>query len=323
MVLPSKLPTDNIDIYTAERLLSQGQGEELEGDLQTMSDYGNNNGNNGDDESALLGKMPLNELIRISSYFCTLWFIANYCTNASLAYTTVGSSTILSSMSGLFTLAFGIFFKVERFTWLKMLSVGVSFIGVVLVSWSDQLTTATTHGVHNKLVGDLFALTGAIFYGAYTVLLKRWIDDESRIDMPTFFGFVGLFNVSLFWPFFFILHWTGVESFSLPYNSKLWIMITINAFVGTFLSDYLWLLATLLTSPLVVTLGVTLTVPLALIGDIILKHIFPGVQYIAGACLVVAGFLVVNISSLHDQAEIKSDNQGDHEMIPSGDYEIE
>jgi hypothetical protein len=40
------------------------------------------------------------ETIRLSFAFCILWFFANYTTNASLAYTSVGSSTILASMSG-------------------------------------------------------------------------------------------------------------------------------------------------------------------------------------------------------------------------------
>ena len=44
------------------------------------------------------------ETIRLSLTFCILWFCANYSTNASLAYTSVGSSTILSSTSGNFFL---------------------------------------------------------------------------------------------------------------------------------------------------------------------------------------------------------------------------
>lgn len=45
-------------------------------------------------------KLNTRETIRLSLIFCIVWFIANYTTNASLAYTTVGSSTILSSTSG-------------------------------------------------------------------------------------------------------------------------------------------------------------------------------------------------------------------------------
>lgn len=51
---------------------------------------------------------------------------------------------------------------------------------------------------------------------------------------------------------------------------------------------------------------------MALIGDIILKHIFPGIQYLLGACLVVAGFFLVNLDTLHDNR-----NQDDTmEMVP-------
>src|SRR4051812_16114887 len=50
-------------------------------------------------------EQPLNhrEIAELSFAFCILWFAANWATNASLAYTTVASSTILASMSGFFT----------------------------------------------------------------------------------------------------------------------------------------------------------------------------------------------------------------------------
>jgi solute carrier family 35 protein F5 len=62
------------------------------------------------------------------------------------------------------------------------------------------------------------------------------------------------------WPVFPILHFLGLEKFELPFSPYLWVMVLLNAFIGTFLSDYLWLLAMLMTSPLVVTLGISLTV---------------------------------------------------------------
>jgi hypothetical protein len=91
-------------------------------------------------------------------------------------------------------------------------------------------------------------------------MLKVRIGDESRIDMPLFFGFVGAFNVLLLWPVFPLLDWLGIETFQLPFTPTLWIIVLLNAFIGTFLSDYLWLLSMLMTSPLVVTLGISLTV---------------------------------------------------------------
>ena len=40
----------------------------------------------------------------VAFQFCILWFMANYASNAALAFTNVPSFTILSSMSGIFTL---------------------------------------------------------------------------------------------------------------------------------------------------------------------------------------------------------------------------
>ncbi|CAG8670318.1 109_t:CDS:2 [Acaulospora morrowiae] len=207
-------------------------------------------------------KLRIREVARLSFSFCVLWFAANWCTNASLAYTTVASSTILASTSA-----------------------------------PDE----NQHNPINHLFGDSLALIGAFFYGCYTVLLKLRIQDESRINMPLFFGFVGLYNIFLLWPFFLLLHVTGVEEFQLPPDGNVWIMIMVNALVGTFLSDYLWLLSVLLTSPLVVTLGLSLTIPLALFGDYVFKGIIMNPGYWLGALLVVGGFLGVNLETVKER----------------------
>ncbi|KAI9486038.1 MAG: hypothetical protein EXX96DRAFT_472098 [Benjaminiella poitrasii] len=250
-------------------------------------------------------KLSTWETIKLSLEFCILWFFANYTTNASLAYTSVGSSTILSSMSGLFTLGIGALFKVEKMNKIKFIAVIISLLGVSLVSYSDNHDPLSRDEGYSPvpLIGDILALLGAIFYGGYTTLLKLRIGNEDRIDMSLFFGFVGAFNVLLLWPIIPILHFIGLETFSVPMNATLWTVILLNAFIGTFLSDYLWLLAMLMTSPLVVTLGISLTIPLALTGDILFKSFLPGINYAIGALLVIAGFLAVNTDALHESKE--------------------
>ncbi|CEP19559.1 hypothetical protein [Parasitella parasitica] len=285
---------EDVHLETEARLLGENDSDSAEEDQADNPTY--------TQAQMKLEKLTTMETAKLSLAFCFLWFSANYTTNASLAYTSVASSTILSSMSGLFTLGIGAVFKVEKLSIVKVVSVCLSFVGVIFVSYSDQLTR---HGVDGylmptPLIGDLLALCGAIFYGCYTTLLKVKIGDESRIDMPLFFGFVGAFNVLFMWPAFPLLHFLGIETFELPFSPLLWIMVLLNAFVGTFLSDYLWLLAMLMTSPLVVTLGISLTIPLALVGDVVFKHFIPGLQYAIGATLVVAGFFIVNMATLND-----------------------
>ncbi|RUS32420.1 hypothetical protein BC938DRAFT_475427 [Jimgerdemannia flammicorona] len=271
-----------------------------------------------------LNSEPLNirEIAKLSMTFCILWFLANWSTNASLAYTTVASSTILASMSGFFTLAIGAMAGIERFNWIKFGAVCLSVLGVILVSTSDNQSTPSLPLTHtnavfnataddaptNKLFGDFLALIGALFYGCYTVLLKLRIRNEERVSMPLFFGFVGAFNVCLLWPAFFILHFTGIEPFDLPSTAMVWGMVVVNALVGTFLSDYLWLLSMLMTSPLVVTLGLSLTIPLALTGDILFKLLFVGPQYWCGALLVIAGFVAVNSAAWGEVKQQEEEN---------------
>jgi solute carrier family 35, member F5 len=59
--------------------------------------------------------------------FCFLWFLANYFSNAALQYTNVPSFTIISSMSGFFTLFIGVSVGVEKFTWVKLGALVISY----------------------------------------------------------------------------------------------------------------------------------------------------------------------------------------------------
>lgn len=64
----------------------------------------------------------------------------------------------------------------------------------------------------------------------------------------------------------------------------------------TLSSDYLYVIAMLKTTPLVVTIGLSLTIPLAIIGDFFLK--IPSTpQAIGGALLVLGAFVVVGVEN--------------------------
>ncbi|KAJ1833593.1 hypothetical protein LPJ63_002637 [Coemansia sp. RSA 2711] len=239
-------------------------------------------------------KLTVRETVRLGVAFSMLWFAANVSQNASLAYTTVASSSILCSTSGLFTLVIGALGGVETFNAARLTAVLASILGVYcIMEYGSRETDALAMPL--SWFGDILALLSAALYGGYTTLLKRQIGDESRLNTPLFFGAVGLANTLLLWPGFILLHFTGIETFQLPHSGSMWAMILVNAFVGTFLSDYLWLLSMLMTSPLVVTLGLSLTIPLSMAGDIIFKGLAVSLPYYVGAALVLAGFIGANL----------------------------
>ncbi|QRW21418.1 phospholipase [Rhizoctonia solani] len=219
------------------------------------------------------------ETARLASIFCVFWFAANWTVNASLGFTSVASTTILSSMSGFFTLLIGRAFSVETLNLYKLGAVIGSFAGSVLVSLADSPGTESPitgsprfnsgHSHPQAIVGDFLALGSALFYALYVVLLKVRIGDESRINMQLFFGFVGIFNVLGFWPIGVLLHYTGVEMFEPPSSRKALYAVLLNMFI-TLSSDFIYVLAMLKTTPLVVTVGLSLTIPLAVAGDLFL-----------------------------------------------------
>ena len=179
---------------------------------------------------------PLNfpEIARLSLEFCIIWFLANYFVAACLEYTTVASSTILTSTSSVFTLLFGTLFRVERFTLRKLLGVCASLTGIALISSVDLSGSSDENrgnfphkSISEVAIGDGMALISAVMYGLYAVFMKKRIGDESRVNMPIFFGLVGLLNVLLLWPGFLVLHFTGIERFEMPPSARIWTIIIV------------------------------------------------------------------------------------------------
>lgn len=256
-------------------------------------------------------QLSVQETARLSLEFCFLWFAANYFVSACLEYTTVASSTILTSTSSVFTLLFGAMFRVERFTVKKLLAVLVSLAGIALIS-SIDLSGRDNDADHRGdfpektswelAVGDGLAFTSAVMYGIYAVFMKSRIGDESRVNMPLFFGLVGLANVVLLWPGFFILHFTGVETFELPPGGRVTIIIIANS-LSSLVSDIAWAYAVLLTSPIVVTVGLSMTIPLSLIGQMVLNDQRASPLYWVGAVAVVLSFIFVSEEEKHEEEE--------------------
>lgn len=93
-------------------------------------------------------------------------------------------------------------------------------------------------------------------------------------------------------------------------------LIQVNS-VSSFISDIAWAYAMLLTTPLVVTVGLSLTIPLSLVGQIILQGQYSSPLYWVGATIVFLSFLVVN-----HESNVQEDDTGlTRHRVSSGEYE--
>ncbi|KAG6470183.1 hypothetical protein ZIOFF_071240 [Zingiber officinale] len=125
------------------------------------------------------------------------------------------SNTILSSSSSLFTFLVAVAFLGEKFTWVKLVSVLLCMGGTIMVSLSDSSVGLNAIAT-NPLLGDILALVSAGIYAVYITLIRQKLTDEKKncqASTAQFLGFLGLFNLLIFFPVLLVLNFTKLEPF--------------------------------------------------------------------------------------------------------------
>ena len=273
-----------------------------------------------------------------------LWFTSNYFYNLSLKYTTITSSTVLSSTGSVFTFMFSICCGDESFTKWKVLGVSVAFLGSILTALQDASAADDNYGedlddnYKYQLWGDAAGMIGAIGYGGYTVLVRVLLpSDENRMSMLLFLGYVGLFNMLVLSPFMVWdiadingagdqSHEKDNQSGDANYAHHLtWFIfgcILVKGLFDNVISDYLWARSIILTSATVATVGLGLTIPLALLSDVFIMRRGDDVLNtgsIFGAIFVFLGFIFVNIGEV---GEAENDDRQSDSSFHSRDVDV-
>ncbi|KAB7505358.1 Solute carrier family 35 member F5, partial [Armadillidium nasatum] len=245
-------------------------------------------------------KFSIITVMKISLIFCLMWFLGNYGYQEALSLTEVGVVNVISSTSGLFTLILASLFpssSADKFSLSKLTAVLFIILGTALISIEELKLDGTTFPV-----GVMWSFVGALFYAFYMVFLKRQVPSEEKMDLPMFFGFVGLFNAIILWPGFFILNATGLEVFQVPTKQQL-LYIILNGLVGTVLSELLWLWGCFLTSSLMATLSLTLTIPMTMLCDIFLKGVVYSWHFYVGSIPVLFAFIAVTFLTHYEDKD--------------------
>ncbi|XP_017472122.1 PREDICTED: solute carrier family 35 member F5 isoform X3 [Rhagoletis zephyria] len=230
--------------------------------------------------------------------FCVLWFIANYFFQLSLELGETAMVTLLSSSSSFFTLVLAAFFPSsvgDKFTITKFIAVAMNIGGIVVVTISDIHEARFSRGA-------LLALFSAFFYAAYLVFVKRKSDTEEKVDIPLFFGFVGLWNLLLMWPIFLILNFLKIEQFELP-NQNQFAILFLNGLVGTVISEALWLWGCFLTSSLIGTIAMSLQIPLSIVFDVVLKRKPYSPMFYMGSIPIFLALILVALLMRNDDSD--------------------
>ncbi|CDW56381.1 solute carrier family 35 member F5 [Trichuris trichiura] len=227
---------------------------------------------------------------RLALIFFPLWFTANLSYSEALNLTESSIVNILSSTSSLFTLLLSSLIpsstSAERFNFSKLFSVALTVVGVYIVSSVDQ----SSFEVRSPF-GIVWSLFGSFGYAVYAVVLRYKADPCGKLEMPMFFGFIGVNCMIFLWPLLFLLNLLGLERlYALP-NTAQWLYILLNGILGTVIAEYLWLRACFLTSTFLATLSLSLIIPMTLIADQLLwKTNFPIYLYLGTLPMLLSFF---------------------------------
>lgn len=122
---------------------------------------------------------------------------------------------------------------------------------------------------------------------------------------------MGLINIVMLFPLFPIFHATGLETFEWP-NGRAILFLSVNAFVGTFISDYCWARSVVLVGPLVTTLGISLTIPLSIVASSLLDNMRFSWLYFCGSVLIFLSFIVISFINYKEEKKKKMEEEQAH-----------
>uniref|UniRef100_A0A9J2PC44 Nuclear receptor domain-containing protein n=3 Tax=Ascaris TaxID=6251 RepID=A0A9J2PC44_ASCLU len=226
---------------------------------------------------------PLSRKFQYSCILPPLWIACTLSYQASLLFLSVSSVNLISASSSLMVLSFSaicLSSSSDRFTLTKLLLVLCNLIGVGLVSEYSL-----------SLYGTSLALFSALCYALYLVYFSYCQNTGCDVDMNFMFGMVGVLTVTVYSPVLLLMHYTSIETlFPLPDRMQ-FLMLILNGIVGTVFSDFLWLQATKLTSPLAASISLSMCIPLSLLADTLFRSQPPSTIQLIAAVPVTLSFL--------------------------------
>ncbi|CAG8587634.1 8756_t:CDS:2 [Ambispora gerdemannii] len=211
-------------------------------------------------------------LLRLSFVFSLFICVPAYLWYIAVNLTTMANLTAIYNISFFFAYLFSILFLGEDLKRIKVFSVVLCIIGVLIMSYgnksdgNNKLNTDLKYGGNGYsksiIAGNFIALIGALLYGLYEVLFKKYLSPPtpSILFSNTIVALIGVFTFLFLWIPIPFLHFLEVEEFSLPDSNTFLYIMLIAMLAVAFNASFMFMLT--LTSPLVASIGIMLTIPI-------------------------------------------------------------
>ncbi|KAH0436539.1 hypothetical protein CcaCcLH18_04345 [Colletotrichum camelliae] len=276
--------------------------------------------------NSLSRKSPLLYLIRTTAFVTTALTIAGFSWYVAVNLTTPSDLTAIYNCSAFFAYVFSVPLLKEPLRLDKSMAVLVAIAGVLIVAYGDT-SPGDDDAAHQKeagerLTGNLVIGIGSVLYGLYEVLYKRFAcppdgvtPGRGMIFANTFGSCIGAFTLTVLWVPLPILHWTGIETFSLPTGYTAWMLLASVVMNATFAGSFLVLIS--LTSPVLSSVASLLTIFIVAITDWFRTGEPLSSAALLGGIMIMLAFGMLSWSTWREMTEIEATKAVD--LTDSGD----
>ncbi|KAG2731505.1 hypothetical protein G9P44_005092 [Scheffersomyces stipitis] len=241
----------------------------------------------------------------------------------AMAMTYASDVTAIYNCSAFTAYAFAIPILKEKFSWLKASSVVIAVSGVFIVAYSgSDADSSSSEDYPYRFWGNLIILIGAILYGYYEVLYKRYLCIPPHLTaiitprrQSTFanfvMGFFGFFTCLIVLTIILIAEVFRIHSFNFfnygEDTTLIWKYIVGSIFSNLiFSASFLTLMA--LTSPVLSSVSSLLTIFLIGLVEWVMFGNVLDFQQLLGDFLVIVGFVLLTIASWKEISEGQDDD---------------
>ena len=161
----------------------------------------------------------------------------------SLSLTTPADLTAIYNCATFFAAAFSVPILKERLGRISILAVVLSIAGTFIIAYGDTTSEHAESAIGaSRLLGNAIACVGAVAFGLYEVLFKKWAcssrpeSQESSLPLTlAASALTGFYTFGVLWVGLIVLHFFGVETFQFPTAYEwLWIVIAVLSASGTY-----------------------------------------------------------------------------------------
>ncbi|KAK3706758.1 hypothetical protein LTR37_012603 [Vermiconidia calcicola] len=216
------------------------------------------------------------------------WFLA-------LAMTTPADLTAIYNCSTFFAATFSVPLLREKLGWVTMVAVALAIIGTFIIAYGDSTSEHDASEIGSaRVVGNLVACIGAVAFGLYEVLFKKWACSSRPMapsaSLPLTFAasaLTGLYTFATLWIGLVVLHFTGIEEFVWPSGKvALWLLLSVLS--GSIAINLLVVLV-IWTDPVFGSMANVLSVFFVALGDRVVFNLSPSTAtYLGGAIIIIA-----------------------------------